>query len=429
MTPNSVESDHGGDGGHARMPGLSILMVAPQPFFRARGTPFSVLHRIRALLLMGHSVDLVTYPFGEDIEMEGLRIFRCSTPPFVKDVRIGPSLPKIALDVAIYQETVKQLKERSYDIIHSHEEAAFFCTRLARRFGMAHIYDMHSSLPQQLGNFRRFNLKPLRIVFERLENYVLDTCDGVITICQDLADVVEDYVPSKPHKMIENTGDDSKVFSTSTRDLRKDLGLRDEPVALYTGTFEQYQGLDLLLDAFAQVVQRHPAARLLLVGGRPVQVEEMRSKVKGLSLQDNVTLTGTVHPSEIPAFLEAADMIVSPRSRGTNTPLKLYNYMRSGVPLVATNIYSHTQTLDSEIAHLVTPDAAGIAEGIVRLIDDRAYAQSLADSASRRADASYSDKIYIEKVADFYRQIPGLGDATITAETVDLASGAQQENV
>ena len=102
-------------------------------------------------------------------------------------------------------------------------------------------------------------------------------------------------------------------------------------------------------------------------------------------------------------------MIVSPRSRGTNTPLKLYNYMRSGVPLVATDIYSHTQTLDAEIAHLVEPSAAGIAKGIVRLIEDRAYAQTLADSAMRRADESYSDKIYIEKVADFYRQIPGFG--------------------
>jgi hypothetical protein len=47
-------------------------MIAPQPFFRARGTPFSVLHRIRALVLLGHSVDLVTYPFGEPVPLDGL---------------------------------------------------------------------------------------------------------------------------------------------------------------------------------------------------------------------------------------------------------------------------------------------------------------------------------------------------------------------
>ena len=45
-------------------------MIAPQPFFRARGTPFSVLHRIRALVLLGHSVDLVTYPFGEPVPLD-----------------------------------------------------------------------------------------------------------------------------------------------------------------------------------------------------------------------------------------------------------------------------------------------------------------------------------------------------------------------
>ena len=135
-------------------PTLRILMVAPQPFFKARGTPFSVLHRIRALCESGHTVDLVTYPFGEDITIDGLKIYRSRRSAFVNDVKIGPSIGKILLDIPLYFTTRQLLKKNAYDIIHSHEEAAFFCVSLARKFKLLHLYDMHSSLPQQLRNFR-----------------------------------------------------------------------------------------------------------------------------------------------------------------------------------------------------------------------------------------------------------------------------------
>jgi hypothetical protein len=61
---------------------MRILMIAPEPFFEPRGTPFSEYHRIRALLDLGHTVDLVTYPFGKDVTLPGLRIFRAARPPF-----------------------------------------------------------------------------------------------------------------------------------------------------------------------------------------------------------------------------------------------------------------------------------------------------------------------------------------------------------
>ena len=51
---------------------MRILMIAPEPFFEPRGTPFSEYHRIRALLELGHTVDLVTYPFGHDVTLPGL---------------------------------------------------------------------------------------------------------------------------------------------------------------------------------------------------------------------------------------------------------------------------------------------------------------------------------------------------------------------
>ena len=50
---------------------MRILMIAPEPFFEPRGTPFSEYHRIRAMTSLGHEIDLVTYPFGHDVADPG----------------------------------------------------------------------------------------------------------------------------------------------------------------------------------------------------------------------------------------------------------------------------------------------------------------------------------------------------------------------
>ena len=113
-------------------------------------------------------------------------------------------------------------------------------------------------------------------------------------------------------------------------------------------------------------------------------------------------LVGTVPPSEISAYLQAADVIVSPRCTGTNTPLKIYGYLRSGVPLVATDTLTHTQTLNSRVAELVPATSEGLARGMLRLLDDRDYAHRIAEAARRKADSQFSDKTYIDNVNDFY---------------------------
>ena len=384
---------------------LAILMVAPQPFFRPRGTPFSVLHRIRALTELGHRVDLVTYPFGDDVSMPRLTIRRSPRVPLVRDVKIGPSIGKLMLDVPLFFSTLSALRTRRYDCLHSHEEAAFFCAPLARRYGLMHVYDMHSSLPQQLSNFESFDFAPIRTAFARAERHVLSSCDGVITICQDLADVALRECAETPHAMIENTGDDAMVFGAAFDGEPHAASLAGRRVILYTGTFEPYQGLDLLLEAFALVHPKVAEAHLVLVGGRPLQVEAYKAKAAQLGIGEHTTFVGQVAPTRVPAYIDSAEVIVSPRSSGTNTPLKIYGYLRSDRPIVATNLHTHTQTLSSEVAELVAPTPEGLAGGMIKVLSDSGYARSLAEAARRLSDAEYSDAAYMRKVADFYRRV------------------------
>ena len=384
---------------------LKILMVAPQPYFSPRGTPFSVLHRIRALLELGHKVDLVTYGYGEDIPMEGLKIIRTRRLPFIKQIKIGPSIAKIFLDILLYFKTRKILKQGSYDVFHSHEEASFFALSLLRNKNVLHLYDMHSSLPLQLSNFKAFDLALFKKFFDTAENKVLDTCDAVITICDELAVIVNERCPDKPHKMIENIGDDRKVFTANSTNWKDKLNITSSKILIYTGTFEAYQGIDLLLESMTEVVAAQPNIVLVLVGGNPSQIEHYKQESRKLNLIDHVRFTGTVHPENIPGLINMSTAIVSPRSRGTNTPLKIYNYLRTGKPLIATDRLTHTQILNETITCLVKPTKTEFAAGILKVIENPEYAEELSDKARQFSEQNFSDENYIKMVDDIVKQL------------------------
>ena len=84
---------------------------------------------------------------------------------------------------------------------------------------------------------------------------------------------------------------------------------------LYTGTFEAYQGVDLLIEAAAIVARSHPHARVLVVGGEPAQVEAARAEAAAAGAAEAMIFTGQQPAREIPAFVQACDVLVSPRQR------------------------------------------------------------------------------------------------------------------
>jgi glycosyltransferase involved in cell wall biosynthesis len=379
---------------------VRILMIAPEPFFEPRGTPFSEFHRIRALTTLGHQVDLVTYPFGHDVSVPGLRVYRCLRPPFLRGVKIGPSLAKIPLDAALMLAAIRRALSGRYDAVHSHEEGGLIGVILASCLRVPHLYDMHSSLPQQLSNFAFSGSTMLRRVFLAIERVMIRRSRVVIVICPSLEETVRAIEPAAPTVLIENAPgsaeDDASPEQAAA--VRETLGLdASTPIVLYTGTFEAYQGLDLLYAAMARIRNVRPDARLVLAGGRPEQVARARSQAKAAGIADVTIFTGERPAAEIPAYLLASDVLVSPRSRGTNTPLKIYQYLRSGKPIVATRLLTHTQVLSDRTAILtdVTPEA--FAAGVLRGLDDRAESDAIGRRARELADTKYSYEAYLEK--------------------------------
>jgi glycosyltransferase involved in cell wall biosynthesis len=378
---------------------VKILMIAPEPFFEPRGTPFSEFHRIRALIELGHTVDLITYPFGRDVSLPGLRLFRCVRPPLVREVRIGPSAAKLPLDFALAMTAVRRALSERYDAVHSHEEGSFIGVLLASLLGVPHLYDMHSSLPQQLTNFSFSRSRALKSFFSWMERFVIRRSKVVVVICPHLLEVVKQIEPTVPAVLIENApgSGDAPSAGTGAR-VRGELGLGERtPLVLYTGTFEAYQGLDLMFAAARHVAASRPDARFVLAGGRPDQIEAARVQARAAGVEEAVIFAGQRPAEEIPLFLDAADVLVSPRSTGTNTPLKIYQYLRSGRPIVATRLLTHTQVLDDDVAILTPATPEGLAGGIVAALADPERARAVGDRARLLAETKYSYEAYLNR--------------------------------
>ena len=95
-------------------------------------------------------------------------------------------------------------------------------------------------------------------------------------------------------------------------------------------------------------------------------------------------------------------MLLSPRSDGTNTPLKVYEQLASGKPLVATDIYSHTQVLNNDVCFLVKPNRSDMASGIIEALDNKKEVDRKISNALKMYEELYSRPIYKEKLRQIY---------------------------
>ena len=403
---------------------MRVLAVAPEPFFTPRGTPFSVYYRTLVASRLGASVDVLTYGEGEDIALTDVRTIRIPPMRFLGSVKIGPSLGKLARDLVMVVWTTAILVRRRYDIVHAHEEAIFWCLFLKPFFDFKLVYDMHSSLPQQLTNFEYTDSKLIVGVFRWLERYALRHSDAVVTICEALADHAESEMgESERHLLIENSlfeeirlaGMQDRSAEDSAGEAIPDLPA-GRPLVLYAGTFEPYQGIDLLLQSFAIAVREVPAAYLLVVGGTEAQIRRYEKIAEGCGLTDDISLAQRVPSSVARSLLARAAVVTSPRVTGTNTPLKIYEILASGVPLVATDIPSHTQVLDDGVCFLAEPEPEPFARALVAALTDRERRERTISAARRLYEDEYSPAAYEEKMRRLFELLdPRRPEAADTA--------------
>jgi glycosyltransferase involved in cell wall biosynthesis len=382
-----------------------ILVVAPQPFYQDRGTPIAVRQVLQGLSQLGYSADLLTYPVGADFCLPGLEITRASNPFRIRNIPVGFSIKKILLDISLTIELSARLRNNAYTCIHALEEAAFPAVLLSRRYSLPVVYDMQSSLPEQLVTRRGFRSRPIRYLMNKLEAWLLSRADFVVSSA-GLADRVRQIAPTAnirewryPSVVVAPSGSDAER-------LRRRLAIpTGVPVVLYGGTFESYQGLNELIQAIPLVRAEVPEATFVLIGAENGNGMAVRAQAAALLQSGAVRILDRQPRHEIPAYLGLADVLVSPRSHGGNLPLKVFDYLAAGRPIVATDIPTHRSVLNENLAMLVRPTTPALADGIVRLLRDPARAERLGQAGRRYAEEHLGWNTFVTGLSDLFDEV------------------------
>lgn len=395
---------------------MRVLLIAPQPFYSERGTPIAVRLLAETLCEAGHRVDVLTYSLGEDIRIDGLKIYRCAKIPGIHNVGIGFSLRKVCLDAVLCVRLFFLARPGRYGVVHAVEEAVYPALALRWRHRAPVVYDMDSSLAGQLsqGVFRS-NLSSR--VLAGLEEWALARADQVIAVCEALGERARKVRSGDTVHVIP----DIPVSRGDESDCVEVLAKQSGPgslIALYVGNLEPYQGIDLLIEA-AHNLPEECCLSILVVGGTSRDVEVYKEKVRERGLYGRVIFLGQRPLGQLGGLLRQADILLSPRVEGENTPLKIFSYMDAGIPIVATDLRTHTQVLDVDTAFLAAPTPSSFAQAMSVLAKDAAMRRRLGAAARKKVREEYSLQAFRRKLADVYdrlQTLPCEGDSVTELE-------------
>ncbi|MBC2670238.1 TIGR04063 family PEP-CTERM/XrtA system glycosyltransferase [Novosphingobium piscinae] len=274
------------------------------------------------------------------------------------------------------------------DVLHAHSPAlcGLAALRAGRNLDLPVVYEIRAFWEDAAvgnGTSRAGSLK-YRLT-RSLENRVVAGADAVVTICQGLRDdLIARGVPGSRITLSPN-GVDLALFGTpAPRDaaLAAELGLTgtaaDGPVVGFIGSFYDYEGLDVLIEAMPALIAHHPGARLLLVGGGPMD-SALRARAAASPAAGAIHFTGRVPHREVERWYGLMDIMAYPRkaSRLTElvTPLKPLEAMAQGKIVAASAVGGHRELIaDGVNGMLFSPDSAA------------ACAAALADLADRRGE-------------------------------------------
>ena len=390
----------------AKNPPKRILFIASQPFFEWRGSPIRLGFDVMSLSQLGYEVDFLTLPLGQRREVPGVRIVRAPNIFFAKKIAIGPSLLKLAFDGVMFFMALGMVLRRRYAVVHGVEDAGIVAWAASRIGRAGLVFEKHSDPSSyKKGKGRNFVMR----AYTAVEHFVIRHADAVIGTGPALVEQAMAagcggracHIPDIPSSLAVPTPD------ATAAERAKYAGGKDCVLCAYVGSFAVYQGIDLLFDAICRAAAQEPRARFLIIGGTPQEIAARREQLKAAGVEDAVSFAGFIAPDALPNTLAAADVLLSPRIAGANTPLKLLDYLKAGGAIVATDCEANRLILDERSALLVQPRADDFAKAIVALCRDEAMRRRIASGGAGLLEEKYNFGAFKAGLKDCYLYVLG----------------------
>lgn len=384
-----------------------LLFMTSVPFFQWRGSSIRIGFNVQALAELGYEVDLLTLPVGATKTVPGVTVHRVANPFGISNIPIGPSLHKLVFDLLILFKALRMVTRRSYAVVHAVEEVGILGLLVGRLIGAKVVFEKHSDPSSHrdklLKNIVLFMYRRVEAIAIRYADVVIGTGDGLVEQAMAIAPRQRvHHIFDIPSSIVESDAGQVRQIKGSLR------GGDDEVLALYVGSFAVYQGIDLMFESFHLAVQSHPPLRLVVVGGSPEQIAARKEWLSEKGIAEAVRFVGLVDPEKLPNYISAADFLLSPRSSGINTPLKLLDYLKAGRAILATDNVANRRIIDEQVAVLKMAATKEFAEGMVELAKDAGLRHRLGREGRKIVDKVYNYRQFKTLLKGCYEKLVAL---------------------
>lgn len=375
---------------------LSVLMIAPTSFFADYGAHVRPLEEIRTLQRLGHRVTVCTYHNGHDVP--DITIQRSIDIPWRKRVVVGTTRHKLYLDAALFAIVLREMRRLKPDIIHAHLHEGALIGQIARATHHAPLlFDYQGSLTAEMtdhGFLRPFSM--LRAPLAQIERTINHAADIIVTSTHHAARCLradsgmhEEKIACIPDAVDTQRFRPDALAANERALLRAQLGIRPtDKVVVYLGLLAPYQGTDMLIEAAADVLRRVPDAFFLIMGfpGN----ERYRVLAERLGIAHRVSLPGQIPYLDAHRYLALGDIAVAPKLSETEGNQKIFNYLATGLPVVAFDTPASREILGDHATFATRGDAGSLAERITALLSDPVTARRTGLAGRMNALQNYS---------------------------------------
>ena len=357
------------------------------PVFGRKGCSIHTQEVLRALIRQGAQIDL----FASNIEgepspgLEKVRIHSLPRPP-----KGDPGTRELA-SLASNEDLSVALKIAGpFDFIYERYSLwSYAGMESAREHGIPGLLEVNAPLIEEQAEYR---VLIDRAAAEGVAERVFSAASNLLPV----SDEVATYLGRFP-----GTRGKIQVLPNGVSPERFPLGLQPKSPARsgvftvgFVGTLKVWHGVEILMEAFAQLHARHPATRLLIVGHGP-EYEALTTAAAARGLQDVIHFTGGVDAAEVPAWLASMNVAVAPYPPLAHfyfSPLKVYEYMASRLPVVVSRIGQLEKIIKSDVNGLLVPpgDAVALAAALERLLMDPEFGQRLGEAGRATILSEYT---------------------------------------
>jgi glycosyltransferase involved in cell wall biosynthesis len=390
-------------------PRYKVCMLAACPFPANHGTPGSIREMAEGLSLCGHEVHIVTYHFGEDIPVRGPILHRIPAWTNESKVVVGPTTRRPLYDFLLVFKTLEVIRRHRPDLLHAHGYEAALAAWLCRlATGIPVLYSGHNTMSDELASFKFIRPQWLANGLARfLDAFVPRRANRCLPHSVNLERFFHERGLQRRTEPVVPFGIDvDELVAGDGAKVRERYGLGTAPVVLYAGVLDEFQRLDLLLEAVRAVAQAEPNVKLLITVTIPHEghLARIRRQAEELGITQNLVLTEPQPLSAVPDFLAACDVAVVPRPAAPGFPIKLLNYMAARKPCVLFASSASKGLTDRDNVLLVAPDQAdSLAAGILELLRDRPLADRLAENGHLFVREHHDRRAVARQVSAAYR--------------------------